>query len=353
MPKKSQFRLLCEDYCIQYPKMPTLTLSKKIYIENRNKYPNKCKSVESVRKNYILVIRGLSGEGNRNKTADKSLFQPTTYDTKNYRPFKEEIIHEAKILILDIETAPIRAYVWGIWNQNVNIEMIESDWFCLTWAAKWLFDKKVYSGSLTSKESLKQDDSRIIKGIWALLNEADIVIAHNADQFDIPKLNSRFIQHKLNPPLPYQTIDTLKHIRKQFGFTSNKLDYVNKLLNLERKQDTGGFKLWEGCYNGNQASLNKMLSYNITDVKILEETYLRIRSWIKPHPNCGLFILDEGQERCPTCTSNDLVNEGKSYATTANQFELLRCNNCGATGRKRLSKINIKQKRHLLLSVPK
>lgn len=352
MSKKSEVRLLCEDYCRQYPQMKILTLAKRIFIDNHKKFPA-LRSIENVRKNFLNEIRGRNGEKNRRAATDKSMFTPLTYDTTNYRPFKEEVNTEAKILVLDIETAPIRAYVWGIWQQNVGIEMIESDWFCLTWAAKWLFDKKVYSDRLTGEEAIKQDDSRIIKGIWALINEADIVIAHNGEKFDIPKLNSRFIQHKLNPPLPYQTIDTLKHIRRQFGFTSNKLDYVNKLLNLERKQDTGGFKLWEGCYKGDDSSLKKMLAYNITDVKILEETYLRIRSWIKPHPNCGLFILDEGQERCPTCGSNDLKNEGKPYATTANQFELLRCNNCGSTGRKRLSKITIKQKRHLLLSVPK
>lgn len=352
MGQKSEARLLCEEYCRQYPNMKHLTLAKKIFNENHRKFPQ-LKSVENIRKHYVNDTFGCAGTKRREDSTDKSQFKPLTHDTTNYRPFKEEVDTEAKILVLDIETAPIRAYVWGIWQQNVGIDMIESDWFCLTWAAKWLFDKKIYSDRLMGDEAIKQDDSRIIKGIWALINEADIVIAHNGEKFDIPKLNSRFIQHRLNPPLPYQTIDTLKHIRRQFGFTSNKLDYVNKLLNLERKQDTGGFKLWEGCYKGDDTCLKKMLAYNITDVKILEETYLRIRSWIKPHPNCGLFILDEGQERCPTCGSNDLNNEGKPYVTTANQFELLRCNNCGATGRKRLSKTTIKQKRHLLLSVPK
>src|SRR6266699_2886337 len=128
----------------------------------------------------------------------------------------EKILNEivyAKILILDIETAPIRAKVWGIWNQNIYIDQIGDDWFVLTWAAKWLFEKKVYSGRLTSKEAIKQNDKRILKGIWQLLEEADIVVAHNGDKFDLPKLNTRFIIHKLNPPLPYQSIDTLKVIK--------------------------------------------------------------------------------------------------------------------------------------------
>lgn len=351
--KKSKERLLCEDYVRQYfPKIKKLPLAKKIYNENIKAFP-RLKSVEHIRKNYINVITGSAGKYQRENTADKSLYRELTHDTTNYRPFNEEINTGAKILVLDIETAPIRAYVWGIWNQNVAINQIESDWFCLTWAAKWLFDKKVYSAAVTPEEAVKQDDKRIIKQLWALLNEADLVIAHNGNDFDLPKVNTKFLMYGLEPPLPYQTIDTLKHIRRQFGFTSNKLDYVNQLLNLPRKMEHEGFPLWEGCYKGDEKKIKKMLAYNIADVKILEDTYLRIRAWIKPHPNLGLFILDEKTSHCPSCGSSDLKDEGNHYHTTANVYTVYRCNNCKATSRKRLSSIDIKQRRHLTLSIPK
>lgn len=349
MVKKTKGRLICEDYCLQYPDMKDLTLAKKVWKEN----PKDFIDVEKAR-GFIRRTRGHHGVHNRKNGLDKSQYTALNYDTINSaRPFKEVINTSARVLIIDIETAPIRAYVWGIWQQNVGTNMIESDWFCLTWAAKWLFEDKVYSGKLTPAEVKKQNDGRIIKGIWQLLNEADIVIAHNGDKFDLPKLNSRFILNKLQPPLPYQSIDTLKHIRRQFGFTSNKLDYVNKLLNLERKSDTGGFQLWERCMIGEQKALDEMESYNVTDVRILEETYLHIRAWIKPHPNMGLFILDESQHRCPSCGSDEMKEMGKHYYTTANAYESMRCSNCGATARKRLANVTIKQRRHLLMSNPK
>lgn len=348
-PKKSKRRLICEDYCRQYPEAKDYTLAKKVYQENRKDF----KTLEEAR-GMIRDARGHRGKLGRHNLSDKSLIKQLNYDTNNSpKPFKEEINTSAKVLLLDIETAPIRAYVWGIWNQNVGINQIESDWFCITWAAKWLFEDKVYSGKLTPKEIKAQDDQRIIRGIWEMVNEADIVIAHNGEKFDMPKLNSRFIINGLQPPLPYQQIDTLKHIRRQFGFTSNKLDYVNKLLNLERKTETGGFELWERCMKGDQDALNLMEEYNINDVRILEETYLHIRAWIKPHPNMGLFILDETQSRCPSCGSADLQEAGKHYHTTANIYVACRCGNCGATARKRLADITIKQRRHLTLSTPK
>lgn len=331
---------LVKEYLAAYPDLKNYTLAKKIFEEH------KISNLENIRKT-INYYRGSNGVRCRDKVKDKSYQKPLNFDTRNTT--MEKINTSAKVLILDIETAPINAYVWGIWNQNVGTHQIQSDWFCLTWAAKWLFEDKVYSAKIKPKEVLEQDDKRIIEGIWKLVNEADIVIAHNGEKFDMPKLNSRFIINGLNPPLPYQQIDTLKHIRRQFGFTSNKLDYVNKLLNLERKKETN-FELWERCMKGDAKALSEMEAYNVQDVRILEETYLMIRAWIKPHPNMGLFILDEKEHRCPNCGSNELEIMGKNYNTTANVYELMRCSNCGASSRKRLGAANIKQKRHLLIS---
>lgn len=349
---KSAERLLCEDYCKQYPKMKTLTLAKKIFVENHKRMP-KLKSIEHTRRTYVNEIRGLNGELNRKMCTDKSLFQPATYDTANYKPFKEEINTSAKILVLDIETAPGKAYIWDVWNQNISADQIESDWFCLTWAAKWLFEKQTYSQRLTSKEALNQDDKRIMKGVWTMLNEADIVIAHNGEKFDIPRLNTRFLIHKMPPPMPYEFIDTLKHLRRQFDFFHNKLDYVNKRLGLTPKRENGGFELWKRCMAGEEKALIEMDEYNVGDIIALEEDYLRIRSWIKPHPNIGLYILDEKKSRCPSCGCDNLKDEGKNYHTIANVYGLFRCDNCDSVSRQRLSKLEIKQRRHLTLSVPK
>ena len=238
----------------------------------------------------------------------------------------------AKVLILDIETAPLKSYTWGLWQQNVAICQIIADWFMLTWSAKWLFEDEIFSDKLTSKEALDQDDKRISKTIWKLLDEADIVIAHNAYRFDIRRLNTRFLINGLDAPMPYQVIDTLEHVKKRFGMASNKLDYITKLLGLERKMDTGGFELWDKCVQGDSKALKKMEDYNIKDVKILEDVYLRIRSWIKPHPNIGLFI-DGDVTICPVCSSNHITFSKKPYATTACLYQLFRCDDCGSVGR--------------------
>lgn len=116
---------------------------------------------------------------------------------------------DVKILIFDIETAPMKAYVWKRWKENVSLEQTISEWFMICWSAKWLGSEEVFHECITPDEVLVEDDRRITEGLWKLFNEADIIVAHNGKKFDIPKMNSRFIIHKLPPLL---TLPTDRHL---------------------------------------------------------------------------------------------------------------------------------------------
>src|SRR5579863_8242080 len=90
-----------------------------------------------------------------------------------------------KVLIFDIETAPIVAHVWSLWENNVGLNQIVSDWHVLSWSAKWLDDppnKVMYMDQRGVKNI--EDDSNLLEEIWLLLDEADIVITQNGKSFD-------------------------------------------------------------------------------------------------------------------------------------------------------------------------
>lgn len=265
------------------------------------------------------------------------------------REIPTEAKHQARILIFDIETAPMRSYTWSMWKQNVGGNQVMSDWFVLCWSAKWLFEEEVLSGTLNPDEVKAEDDSRIMGSLWTLFDEADILIAHNGDRFDIPKANTRFLLHGLRPPSPYQSIDTLKVLKRMFKFSSNRLDYVNKEMGLTRKIDTGGFELWSRCMNGEQEALNEMSSYCDQDVRILEEHYLKVRPWIKSHPNLGMWI-EENVQSCPNCGGQEIAFSGKTYTTTVSQFDVFTCDDCGAHGRSRISNFTRGSRSSLLVS---
>jgi len=257
-----------------------------------------------------------------------------------------------KILVFDIENAPLKAYTFRIWKENISPHngQLRSEWFMLTWSAKWLFDDTIMSDRLTSKEALQEDDSRIVKSIWKLLDEADIVIGHNIVKFDIKTLNTRFIRNGLTPPTPYQTIDTYLHARKHFKFESNSLNYIAKIFGVGKKIDTN-FELWKDCIEGKEEALVKMSKYNDQDIIINEDVYLHMRPFISPHPNLNL-IIENNVSACPTCMSEDLNWNGK-YHTYANTYDSFTCNSCGSVGRSRKNSTSKKTKKALTISTPK
>jgi len=309
-----------------------------------------------------------------------------------------------KLFLLDIETAPMLAWLWGLYkNQHPGIHQIKRDWHVLTWAGKWLLEEEILSDVVTPQEALDGDDRRILQSIWDIVNEADIIIGHNAARFDMRKLNARWWSYGFPPPLPYRIIDTLREAQKLAATSSHKQEYLTKLLGLPEKIKTE-FSLWTRCMDGKstrrnglverriavkdeagrlkghnreswhertiakdrrqngiegdsqlnqQAALDEMLKYNKQDVIGLQELYLSIRPWIKSHPNIGI-LGDILGEACPTCGFQSLtwIDEEESvYATQVSRFPVFRCDTCSAVGRSRFSALSKEQRKQLVVSV--
>ena len=225
----------------------------------------------------------------------------------------------------------MEVYVWGLYKQRIPHTNIIKDkngkdkgWYVLSWSAKWLYDDEILSDIVTPKEARARNDRRVLLSIHKLLEEAEIVIAHNGDRFDLRKLNARFIDNDIDPPSPFKSIDTLKICRREFAFSSHKQDYLTKHFRLPEKLDTS-FDLWIRCMRGDKKALDKMQEYNRHDVMGLEQVYLKIRPFIKNHPNLGV-LLD--MDVCTNCGSKDLDETDAVYLTSANKFMVYRCGSC-------------------------
>lgn len=254
----------------------------------------------------------------------------------------DEESKKVKILILDIETSPMQAYVWKRWKENISLDQTISEWFILCWSAKWLGENEVFGDCLTPEEIQEENDQRICYSLWKALNEAQIVIAHNGSKFDIPKINSRFVVNGFLPPSPYRQIDTLEVSKRTFGFSSNKLDALAGYFGIEHKDPTD-FKLWKRCMQGDTAALKYMFNYNMKDVEILEKVYLVLRPWIKNHPNLATITMTT-DNICPVCGSKDIFLLPNSFTgTNISQYSVYRCTNCRAVIRGR-EKLNDKVK---------
>lgn len=220
------------------------------------------------------------------------------------------------LLIIDIETMPNEVYTWGLWDQNIPINMIKEPGYVVCFAAKW------YGNKNTTFH--RGDDA--IKDAWNLLDMADAVVHYNGKKFDVPHLNTEFLLAGLGPPSPFKQIDLCNVVKQRFKFPSNKLQYVSTALGLPGKVDTGGFELWTGVMRGDEKAWAKMEKYNKQDVVLTEKLYDRIFPWIPNHPN--LYLYDDKEIGCPACASVHLTRRGYAY-TSVSRFVRYQCMGCG------------------------
>lgn len=256
----------------------------------------------------------------------------------------------SKILVFDIETSPMITYAWNNMQSYIPESQIIADWFVICWSAKWLFDDEIISCSVTSQEAVKRDDKRVTQELWKLFNEANIVIAHYGDKFDIKMMNGRFLKYGLNLPSPYQSIDTKKYAGKRMRLPSLSLNYIARYLGLDQKHSTN-FSLWVDCMDGKQEALDEMQLYCDQDIRVLEDVYLHLRPFIQPHPNLGLFIEADSQ-MCPSCASTNLKREG-TYETTVNSYDAYRCKDCGSLTRSRKTNLTREDSATITSSLPR
>lgn len=233
-----------------------------------------------------------------------------------------------KILLFDIETSPNIAYVWGKYEQNVLGDYLQER-MIISVAWKWLGEKEVHVMCVPdfykpSKSKIK--NKKLIEKLHSLFVAADIIVAQNGDNFDIKMANTEFAHYGLTPPPPHKTVDTLKVARSKFRFNSNKLDDLGARLGLGRKVKTGGFDLWLGCLRGEKKSWERMKSYNVQDVILLEKIYLKLKPWMTNHPNINVI---DGVDGCPGCGSMHLNSRGWQLMPTGRKRRF-QCMDCGA-----------------------
>lgn len=252
-----------------------------------------------------------------------------------------------KILIWDLEFSPCIIASFGIYKQNIQPKQVIRDMSLLTWSAKWLYSSKVFSDRVSTEEAKAGKDSSIINRLWSLLDKADVAIGFNSKRYDHKKINSVFIRNGLLEPSPFLIIDLFSEIKKKFSFTSNGLDFVNRILGLQQKDHTS-LDLWIQCISGDDSALREMEAYNRQDVNITEMLYEKLLPYIK-HP--GLYVADDDNNLvCPSCGGTNLKEDG-IYSTNLSKYQSLRCQDCGSLSRSKMNLLSKEQRTHQLISI--
>lgn len=231
---------------------------------------------------------------------------------------------DPKVLFYDIESSPLIGYAWSPWK--TNLIKLQQDWNLLSVAWKWQGSKDVQCLALPDYTDDMTDDSAVAELIRELWDEADVVVAHNGDNFDQPKSRARMLYWNIDPPGSFKTVDTLKVARSQFKMTYNRLDEVARYLGVARKGSHQGFSLWEKCMAGDPKAWAQMVKYNKQDVRVLEAVYNKLRPWDVRHPNMAL--MSDRPSACPKCLApKSLIVHGWRYyqVTKRPQYQCKKC----------------------------
>lgn len=243
-------------------------------------------------------------------------------DKKYYKNFRKE----AKVLLVDLEVSPTLGYSYGQWQ--TNILRVERPPVLLSFAWKWLGEKQTHCLTLHDRATVQQgDDSLLVRELWNLFNEAEIIVAHNI-AFDNKVANGFFLRNGLPPASWYKTFCTLQTARRYFKLDNNKLDYLGQLLGVGRKTATTHADVWYDCLiHDDPKAWKKMAIYNIQDVDLLERVYEKLLPFATNHPNGALAAGRE--DICPRCMHQSDFKV-KAYRKTGAQVNAiqLQCRNC-------------------------
>lgn len=229
-----------------------------------------------------------------------------------------------KRLFLDLETSPLTVYTWRIgYKIQLSHENIIRERSIICAGYKWEHEKAAKS----IEWDMSMNDRPILEELLPIVNEADEIVMHNGDRFDLPWIKTRCIFHGLPMYPDYKTIDTLAWAKRNFLFNSNRLDYISKFLGAEGKLKTE-YALWKRIYGQNDRNaLAYMAKYCRRDVIELEKVYQKLAAYVNPKSHVGVMAKHDNWT-CPHCGSEKVHANGTRVTAAGTVRHRMICDKC-------------------------
>ena len=230
--------------------------------------------------------------------------------------------NKAKILVFDIEVSRDVVEGYGPKHEFRVVKTLRHQKL-MCFAYKWLGEKKVHYVSRNHVGG----EQEMLQHLWNILDDADIVIGHNSNGFDNKMANRFFIEAGLPPTSPYKSIDTYRTARGIGKFQSYSLNALCEFLNIGTKSKITYADIETDFMNNPTPKIERLMEkYNKQDVVLTEKLYLKLRPYIKNHPNlCDLMRLHGA---CPKCGSTKLQKRGFNKAAAGDK-QRYQCQSCG------------------------
>ena len=238
---------------------------------------------------------------------------------------KQNGLTKRRRLFFDIETSPNIGLFWEAgYKKNIDHSNIIKERAIICICSKWEDEKEVNEVHWDSK----QCDKSLLNKFVKIANQADELIGHNGDRFDLTWVRTRCLFHRIDMFPTYTTIDTLKVARRIFRFNSNKLNYIADFLGIGQKIKTD-FGLWKDIVLWKDPNaMQKMILYCKKDVVLLEKVFKELNNHIPAKTHYGVIF---GQDRgsCPECGSDELYVSMRRVMASGIKKIQYKCKNCG------------------------
>jgi len=257
------------------------------------------------------------------KILKSNRYELTEHQEKKYLGLD---LQQVKRLFFDIEMSRMTFVLkdWQVkWERKLSYDDVteESKIICISY--KWENENKIHN----LRWDKSQCDKQMIIDFIKIMDEADEVIGHNGDRYDIKKIRTRAIWHRIPMRAKIRSLDTLKKAKSGFSFPNNRLDTIAKFLGVGAKIEHEGLKMWEKVENGDKKALTDMVNYCDMDVQVLEDVYTVMESYIIQNLHTG--TLNGGRKcDCPSCGSEDIEYTKLIVTSLGTPKRLMTCKTC-------------------------
>lgn len=231
-----------------------------------------------------------------------------------------------KRLFFDIETSRMVLQVKAFsirYEQRLSYKDIVEDSKIICISYKWEGEDQVHH----VKWDKNHCDKQLLKKFIPIMNEADELVGHNGDNFDIKIVRTRAIYHRLPFRVNTPSLDTLKKARSYFKFPNNKLDTIAHFLGVGAKIEHEGIRMWNKVELGDKEALKDMIEYCDMDVVVLEDCYTVMENYVKHNQHAG--VADGGyKHECPLCGSEDVKHLRNRVTAAGTIKRLMQCGSC-------------------------
>lgn len=170
------------------------------------------------------------------------------------------------------------------------------------------------------------------RGIRDRINEADLLVGHNIDGFDLPHIRTLIDDHREQQFKPVKTRDTLK-IARGLKYESCTLDALCQRFGIPTKVGKYDVENTRLAIEGDKEAQRKHFEYNVGDPIATSGLYLRFLPLDHKHPPIWPKAYDANGnllEQCNRCgTSGRLFKRDGETLKVVLEHALYECKNCG------------------------